>query len=238
MSAPALEVEGLTVRFGGAVALDRVGLAVAEGELRCLIGPNGAGKSSLFGAVAGWIRPAAGTVRVRGEDVAGRPPHEVARRGVGFKTQVPSLFEGLTVEENLRLAARSLRGPARRAAVEEGLEAAGLGGLRARVPAELAHGERQRVELAMVAAQRPRVALLDEPAAGAAGAEAAAVADLVRALAARATVVVVEHDLEFVRRVADRVSVLHRGRILAEGTMDEVAGDARVRGAYLGRDGG
>lgn len=122
MSVPALEVEGLLVRFGGVVALDRVALTVPEGELRCLIGPNGAGKSSLFRAVTGGVRPSAGAVRVRGEDVTGRPAREVARRGVGVKTQVPALFDGLTVEENLWVAARRRGRAACRRAVEEGLD--------------------------------------------------------------------------------------------------------------------
>ena len=223
-----LEARGLTARFGGVTALDGFDLSVAAGERRCLIGPNGAGKSTFLKCLTGQARPRAGRVRLAGVDVTGWPTHAVAGAGVGLKTQTPSLFESLSAVEHCRLAARG--------APDFGLLARlGLTGDRVRSPvARLSHGERQMVELATALAARPRLLLLDEPAAGLTDDEADRVAALLRGLAGEAAVLAVEHDMRFVAALDCPVTAMARGRTLAEGTFDRVMADPAVRAAYFG----
>ena len=236
MSAPLLETRGLTMRFGGVVAVDRVDFTLQEGELRCLIGPNGAGKSTFFKCLTGQLRPSAGDVRFRGESVAGAPSHAIARRGVGIKTQVPSVFDGLTVRENVWLAAARVHPP--RAAdrrTEETLAQVGIGRIAQGIVGRLAHGQRQLVELAMVVAPAPDLILLDEPAAGMTDEEVDRLVELIGALNRSHALVVVEHDMQFIRRVAKTVTVFHQGAILAEGDVAAILVDVRVRDVYLGK---
>jgi branched-chain amino acid transport system ATP-binding protein/urea transport system ATP-binding protein len=233
----AVDTDGLTVRFGGVVAVDRVNLQVARGELRCLIGPNGAGKSTLFKTLTGQQKPSAGQVRILGQDVGRLERHQIARLGVGVKTQVPSVFDGLTVGASLRVAAgrhRERRPVA--AVVDEVLDQLRLGAVRERQLATLSHGQRQWVELGMVLATDAQLVLLDEPVAGMSEEETARTAELILSIRAGRAVVVVEHDMRFVRRIADRVTVLHRGAVLRDGPVAEVLADPVVRDVYLGRE--
>ncbi len=236
---PVLRTRALTVCFGGVVAVDRVDLELRDGELLCLIGPNGAGKSTLFRALTGQLRPSAGSVEFLGEPIVGLERHEIARRGIGIKTQVPSVFEGLSVRESLYLAVRANRrlssAQARAARVDALLDEVQLAPLAARTLVELAHGQRQWVELAMVLANDPRLVLLDEPVAGMSDEETARTAELVRELCRGRAVIVVEHDMRFVRDIAERIVVLHQGAVLCDGAVDEVLADERVRDVYLGR---
>ena len=237
-AALAVDTEALSVRFGGVVAVDRVDLQVARGELRCLIGPNGAGKSTLFKTLTGQQAPSAGRVRILGREVNRLERHQIARLGVGVKTQVSSVFDGLSVEASLRVAAgrhRTRRPIAQ--VVDEVLEQLRLGAVRGRQLGALSHGQRQWVELGMVLATDPLLVLLDEPVAGMSEEETARTAALIRAARTpQRAIVVVEHDMRFVRHIADRVTVLHRGAVLREGAVDTVLADPVVRDVYLGRE--
>jgi len=233
-----LEARGVVKEFGGLRAVAGVDLTLRRGELRCLIGPNGAGKSTVFKLLAGVLRPTSGTIRFKGLDLSRLEPHEVARAGIGIKFQVPRVYDRLPVAENLWLAANFRHGRAGAgAAVDRALAQVGFGERREATVAHLSHGDRQWVEIGMVLAAEPELILLDEPTAGMTHAEARRTADLVREINRRATVVVVEHDMDFVRQLAATVTVLHRGAVLAEGSMDEIRDNATVRDIYLGTRG-
>ncbi len=235
-AAPRLETTGLTKKFDGVTAVDDVDFRVSARELRCLIGPNGAGKSTFFGCLSGQLVPSSGRVRFGGEDITGAAAHAIAQMGVSVKTQVPALFDELSVIENLWLAAwPSGHRVARARKVDEVLATIGLAELANRTAGSLVHGQRQWLELGLVMAGDPRLMLLDEPTAGMTRQEVVRTARLLRTLAQDRAVIVVEHDLQFVRMVADSVTVLHRGRILAEGSAQTVLEDVRVREVYLGR---
>jgi branched-chain amino acid transport system ATP-binding protein/urea transport system ATP-binding protein len=233
-----LATEGLSMRFGGVVAVDAVTLGVGEGELRCLIGPNGAGKSTFFKCLTGQLKPTAGRILWRGADVTGADSYADDRRGVGIKTQVPSLFDGLSVFESVALAVRRRHGErsARRRASET-LERLGIAPLAERAVGFLAHGQRQLVELAMVVAPEPDLILLDEPTAGMTADERRRTAALIRELNQRHAIVVVEHDMQFIRSIAKTITVFHRGSVLVEDAAERVLADPRVRDVYLGRSG-
>ena len=231
-----LETEGLTRRYGSLVALDGVSLSVAAGARHAVIGPNGAGKSTLFALVTGSLRPTAGRISFDGRDVTGRPDHARARAGMAKTFQHSSLFTSLPVLDNVALATRRAAGlgmamvrPAgRHAAVREAA-------MRQLEPAAaLSHGERRQLEVAIALATSPRLLLLDEPTAGMSAADSARFAELVESLGAAVTVLIIEHDLDVVFRLATRVTVLHLGRVLADGTPDEVRADETVQRAYLG----
>ncbi|TMB95372.1 MAG: ABC transporter ATP-binding protein [Chloroflexi bacterium] len=241
---PLLTTHDLRREFGGVKALDGVSLSVAAGERRAIIGPNGAGKTTLFNILTGELDPTSGSVALAGEDVTRRAPHELARRGVARMYQRNELFEPLAAAENVLLAVGAARGPYRpftspqpadRAAARELLARVGIAE-RADVAARsLSHGERRQLELALALAQRPRLLLLDEPTAGMSPAETARITSLIAALDRSLTVVIVEHDMDVVFRLADRISVLHEGRVLADGTPAEVRGDRTVNEVYLGK---
>lgn len=230
-----LQTRDLSMRFGGVVANDQVDFTLHAGELRCLIGPNGAGKSTFFKCLTGQLKPSSGSVTIRDVETTGFDPHRVAQLGVGIKTQIPNVFDGLTVEENIWIACRRWH-QARRANVitAETLEQVKLGDLRARTVGALAHGQRQWVELAMVIAAEPWLVLLDEPAAGMTDEETRFTADLIREINKTASLIIVEHDMNFIRDIAQKVTVFHRGSILIEDTMDVVSADPVVRDVYLG----
>ncbi len=233
-----LETRELTMRFGGVVAVDRVDFVLKENELRCLIGPNGAGKSTFFKCLTGQLAPTDGRLLIREEHVAGMSPHQIARRGVGIKTQVPSVYDGLTVHENIWLSARRAR--RRKEAntlTEETIERLQLAEIRRQLVGRLAHGQRQWVEIGIVLARDPWLVLLDEPAAGMTNEEVERTAALVREINRTATLIVVEHDMQFIRMIAEKVTVFHQGAILTEGNMDTVTTDPRVRDVYLGKQG-
>ena len=235
-AAPLLATSGLAKHFGGVAAVDGVDFALAEGELRCLIGPNGAGKSTFFKMLTGQLTPTAGRIVFAGTDITGRERHEVSRLGVGIKTQVPSVFDGLAVRENIRLAARRRHGASEAArAVDEILEQIGLAAQADRLVGHLAHGQRQWVELGIVLATVPRLLLLDEPTAGMTRDEVARTASLIQGIRGRCAMIVVEHDMQFVRMIAETVTVFHQGRVLVEDSMEHVLRDRRVRDVYLGK---
>jgi ABC-type uncharacterized transport system ATPase subunit len=229
-----LSTEGLQMRFGGVVAVDGVSLAINEGELRCLIGPNGAGKSTFFKCLTGQYKPTAGRIFWRGKDITALDPFAIARLGVGIKTQVPSLFDGLTALEGVCLCRHSSEAEAKRRAMRA-LERLGIGALANRRVGLLAHGQRQLVELAMVVAPEPDLIILDEPTAGMSTEETNRAADLIRELNQQHAIVVVEHDMQFIRAIARTVTVFHQGRVLMEDTAATVFADPRVRDVYLGK---
>ena len=230
-----LETRSLSMHFGGVVAVDRVDFSLRENELRCLIGPNGAGKSTFFKCLTGQLRPTAGDVVIRDFNVTGSEPHQVARMGIGIKTQVPNVFDGLDVEENIWLSA-SQSASAKRARVitSEVVERLELGEVRKSQLGSLAHGQRQLVELGMVLAGEPWLVILAEPTAGMTQDEVVRTADVIREINQSATMIVVEHDMQFIRMIAQKVTVFHQGEILVEGNMDEISSDHRVREVYLG----
>jgi ABC-type uncharacterized transport system ATPase subunit len=232
-----VETRDLTMRFGGVVAVDNVTFSLGERELRCLIGPNGAGKSSFFRCLTGRREQgrSSGQVLIRGQDVAHWRAHQIVQLGVGIKTQVPSLMNGLTVEENVWLAARRVHGFAGATdTVPEVMNELHIDDIARRIVGELAHGQRQLVEIAVVIVQRPWLVLLDEPAAGMTGDEIERLVGVIRRINQTAAVIVVDHDMAFVRMLASNVTVFHRGAILVEGSADRVLDDARVREVYLG----
>ena len=246
MSAPLLQVTGLSRAFGGVQAVDGVGFSLLEGEMLALIGPNGAGKSTTFNMVGGQLRPDAGDVRLAGESLVGQPPRTIWRRGVGRTFQIAETFRSLTVVENVQMALLSADRrilhwwrPAaahRRADALDLLERVGMHAQADRPCSALAYGDVKRVELAMALAHGPRLLLMDEPTAGMAPAERLALMALTRQIARerRMGVLFTEHSMDVVFGQADRVLVLVRGRLLAEGTPEQIQADARVQEAYLG----
>jgi branched-chain amino acid transport system ATP-binding protein len=236
MSSALIETRALARHFGGVQAVRGVDFAVAEGELRCLIGPNGAGKSTFFKMITGQLRPTSGTILFRGTDITMLEPHEIARLGIGIKTQVPSVFNGLTVRENLWIAAaRHHKGATANRAVDDQMARLSLTGIAGRIVGQLAHGQRQWVELGVVLCGEPSVILLDEPAAGMTDDETAITARLILDINRTHPLIVVEHDMAFIRSIARRITVFDRGMILTEGTADEVFADQGVRDIYLGK---
>jgi len=239
-----LDVEKVTVRFDGFRALDDLTLSLEMGELRCIVGPNGAGKTTLMDVITGKTRPEVGTVRFAGQDITRRSEHEIARLGIGRKFQRPTVFPGHTVFENLELTTYGKKGVMRALfarlsaddlqAIEKTLTLIGLADHRDRLAGLLSHGQKQWLEIGMLLVQRPKLLLVDEPVAGMTQQEIERTEQILSSLAGQHTVVVVEHDMDFVRSIASKVTVLHEGRVLAEGPMREVQNDPRVVEVYLG----
>ncbi len=239
-------VDDVSVAFDGFQAIDALTLVLDEGELRCIIGPNGAGKTTLLDVITGKTRPDSGSVFLVGDhtDLTGLSEYEIAERGICRKFQRPTVFQGHTVFENLELALPGKKTvwsalfsrltKLEREKIEQTLETIGLADHATQRAGLLSHGQKQWLEIGMLLAQEPRVLLVDEPIAGMSQAESERTAELLKSLAGRRTVVVIEHDMEFVRSIARTVTVLHQGRILAEGPMDAVQADPRVIEVYLG----
>ena len=234
-----LQTHELWRTFGGVAAVAGVDFELREGELRCLIGANGAGKSTFFKMLTGQLKPTSGRITLYGKDITGLPSFAIARMGVGIKTQVPNLFDGLSVRENLFVAARYAL-PARRAteAVDAMLEHIQMIPQAHLVTGSLAHGHRQWVELGMILISDPRLVLLDEPAAGMTAGEVERTIALLETMRGTRSFIIVEHDMHFIRRIAEQVTVFHRGRVLAEDTMDALVRNTEVRNAYLGQHAG
>ena len=240
-----LEVSGVSVSFDGFRAINNLSFAVEDKGLRAVIGPNGAGKTTFMDIVTGKTRPDEGRVTwgEEGADLLRLSESRIAQAGIGRKFQRPTVFEDQTTEANLAMALKAPRGPfavlfSRRrdqARLEEIADEVGLGAHLARKAGELSHGQKQWLEIGMLLAQDPRLLLVDEPAAGMSPAEREHTTDLLKRLATRHAVVVVEHDMEFVRRLECRVTVLHEGSVLAEGSLDHVTADQDVIDVYLGR---
>lgn len=230
-----VETRNLAMHFGGVRAVDQVDFSLNDRELRCLIGPNGAGKSTFFKCLTGQLKPSAGEIIIRDQVTTGAEPHEIASLGIGIKTQVPNVFDGLSVNENVWLSARRWHEAKRaRVVTAETIERLKLGEIRHELVGRLAHGQRQWVELGMVVSAEPWLVLLDEPAAGMTHEETERTADLVKEINKDAALIVVEHDMQFIRLISQQVTVFHEGQILMEDTMDAISNDQRAREVYLG----
>ncbi|WP_420997190.1 ABC transporter ATP-binding protein [Cupriavidus sp. 30B13] len=245
---PALETRGLTIRFGGHVAVDAVSCAFRPGELTCIVGPNGAGKTTYFNLISGQLPPTAGQILLGGEDVTRLPVPHKARRGIGRAFQLTSLFPNLSVFENVRLAvqARQRAGldlwsvwsgnRAVRAEAQACLERVAMAGKRHLPVASLPHGDQRKLEVAILLALQPRIFMFDEPTAGMSVDEVPVILDLIREIKRdrSKTVLLVEHKMDVVRSLADRIVVLHNGNLVADGDPAEVIASPVVQQAYLG----
>jgi branched-chain amino acid transport system ATP-binding protein len=248
MPEPLLAVRGLSKRFGGLVATDLVDLDVAEGETLAVIGPNGAGKTTLIGQLSGDLVPDAGTIRFGGEDITALSAAARSQRGLARSFQITSIFKEFTALDNVALAVQAHAGhsfrfwtPARteRALREPALavlEQVGLGARAGVVAGTLAHGEQRQLEIAMALASRPRLLLLDEPVAGMGIDESQRMVRLLRTLRRQHTIVLVEHDMDAVFALADRISVMVYGRVIASGAPETIRANPEVRRAYLGEE--
>lgn len=241
-----LSVQDITVSFSGFVAVNGMNLNLRSNELHFLIGPNGAGKTTMLDVICGKTKPVSGKVVLPdGTDLTRKKEHQIARLGIGRKFQAPSVFGGLTVKENLELAddqnkgafhsLRGLRGGEMSQAMEEVLAQIGLTDRILVRAGALSHGEKQWLEIGMLLLQEPNVLLLDEPVAGMTDDETLKTGELLRSIAKKRSVVVVEHDMEFVRQYAEKVTVMHEGKLLTEGTMLEVQQNPVVAEVYLGK---
>jgi urea transport system ATP-binding protein len=243
---PILYLDGISVSFDGFRALDGLSFVVERGELRTIIGPNGAGKTTMMDVVTGKTRPDSGTALFDGRhDLTRLDEAAIANLGIGRKFQKPTVIESLTVHENLELALAGARGlhealffrlgEAARARIADTVALIGLAGRESGNAGALSHGQKQWLEIGMLLMQEPELLLVDEPVAGMTERETAATAELLLRIAGERSVVVVEHDMEFVRALGGRVTVLHEGSVLAEGSIDHVQADPRVVEVYLGR---
>ncbi|MDE2082053.1 MAG: ABC transporter ATP-binding protein [Burkholderiales bacterium] len=243
---PILEVDNLGKRFGSFVALRGVSARFPAGQLSAIIGPNGAGKSTFFNVVSGAFPPSSGRLRFQGRDITGLAQHEFARIGIAKSFQITNVFPRLSAHENVRVAVQMRHARYRllqpRAALHEVSERAqallqrvGLGALRHRAAAELAHGQQRALEVAMALAAEPALLLMDEPTAGMSPEETKVMMDLIVQLAAERSVILVEHKMKLVMGICQRLLVLHHGEFLAEGTPDEIKANAEVRRVYLGQ---
>lgn len=232
-----LSTTGLSKMFGGLSAVSEVDLTVAEGEIHCLIGPNGAGKSTFFKLVVGRYPPSAGSIVFRGEDITGRLSYERVKRGMSIKMQTPSVFKDLPVRQNIHIALQHHVSKSELAHEEERLlTLLQLRGEAAKRAGELSHGQQQWLEIGMALALKPKLMLLDEPTAGMSPEETFKTGELVKTLnESGMTMLVVEHDMAFIRQIAQRVTVLHFGKVFAHGSIGEIINDPRVAEIYLGK---
>jgi branched-chain amino acid transport system ATP-binding protein len=234
----------LTVRFGGLAALSQVSFDVERGEIRAIIGPNGAGKSTFFNCLTGVQRPTSGRILFNGENITGLPPDRISQRGIARSYQITNILPNATALENVRIAAQSRRHAWSMLAhyrafgdviekAEAVLESVGLRGKAAELAANLSHGEQRNLEIGIALATEPELLCLDEPTAGMSAAETHDTIELVRRIAKNHTILVVEHDMQVVMELAHRITVLHYGEILAEGTPAEIQSNPRVLEVYL-----
>jgi branched-chain amino acid transport system ATP-binding protein len=228
-----MEARGLVRHFGGLRAVDGVDIDIAEGEIHALIGPNGAGKTTLVSLLSGRIPAQAGTIWLAGEDVTRLPAHARVRRGIAYTFQITSIYPRLSVFDNVALAAQS-RGDPPRTAVPAALERVGLGDRAGQVAGTLSYGHQRTLEIAMGLALKPRLLILDEPTQGLAASEIAGFVALVRGLPPVTTVLLIEHNIGVVMDLADRITVLEAGHVLARGAPQAIRADAAVQAAYLG----
>jgi branched-chain amino acid transport system ATP-binding protein len=243
-AAAVLRTEGLTLRFGGLTALNDVNFEIPRGEIRAIIGPNGAGKSSFFNCLTGVLRPTSGRVRFNGEDITGLSPDRISRKGIARSYQITNILPNATTLENVRIAAQSRRhgwnmlrhhGDFRDLIdkADAALEAVGLLGKADELAAYLSHGEQRNLEIGIALATEPELLCLDEPTAGMSAAETHETMELVRRIGKNLTILIVEHDMQVVMALAQRITVLHYGEVLAEGTPAEIQRNPRVLEVYL-----
>jgi len=239
-----LAIEDLTVSFDGFKAVDSLSLYIDPNELRVIIGPNGAGKTTVLDMICGKTRATSGSIKFHNREMLGLPEHTIVRAGIGRKFQTPSIYENLTVYENLEISFPRGRGVfgaltfKRTADVEERIEkVAGETFLKEYLHIEgafLSHGQKQWLEVGMLLMQEPELMMLDEPVAGMSAAEREQTAELLQRISANRSIIIIEHDMEFVSRIAKKVTVLHLGKILAEGSMDDIRSNKTVQDVYLG----
>ena len=242
-----LETRGITKKFGGLTAVNQVDLKLEDGELRCVIGPNGCGKTTLFNLITGYYRPSSGKVLFTNQDITAKPVHVISKLGIGRKFQVPGIFDQLTVYENIRVPffsnqRQSMFVSARldsrsHEKIMEQLENINLAEKAYDLAKNLAHGERQWLEIGMVLASRPKLMLLDEPTAGMTVKETHRTAVLIKEISRLTgiSIIVIEHDISFVKEIASRITVMYKGSIFREGDYEEIQADEAVREIYLGR---
>ncbi|MFI4948389.1 MAG: ABC transporter ATP-binding protein [Alphaproteobacteria bacterium] len=244
VAAPILATEKLAIHFGGLRALDNVNLSVAAGEIRAIIGPNGAGKSTLFNCLTGVLRPSSGHIRFGGDDITGLSPDRISQKGIARSYQITNILPNATVLENVRIAAQSRRHSWSMMRhhrtyrdildwAEAALDQVGLASKKDELAANLSHGEQRNLEIGIALATEPRLLCLDEPTAGMSAAETHETMELVRRIARNLTILIVEHDMQVVMELADRITVLDYGEILAEGTPAEIQENPRVLEVYL-----
>ena len=230
-----LATRGLSKHFAGLHAVEGVDFDLAQGEVRALIGPNGAGKTTLVGMICGRIAPSGGQVIFEGRDITALPAHKRIMLGMAYTFQITSVFAGLSVGENVALAARRrLKGGRVDLAVDDALSRVGLLDRKTQEAGDLSYGHQRLLEIAMGLVQSPRLLILDEPTQGLAEGEIADFKDLIRALAGDTTILLIEHNMSVVMELADRITVLNFGEVLAEGTPDEIHANGAVQAAYLG----
>ncbi|HUD88430.1 MAG TPA: ABC transporter ATP-binding protein [Xanthobacteraceae bacterium] len=243
-AAPILKTELLSVRFGGLAALSEVNFEVAPGEVRAIIGPNGAGKSTFFNCLTGVLRPTGGDIFFNGAEITGLPPNAISQRGIARSYQITNILPNATTLENVRIAAQSRRHGWNmiahhsafadiNAKAEAALHAVGLLDKAYELASNLSHGEQRNLEIGIALATEPKLLCLDEPTAGMSAAETGETMELVRRIAKDLTILIVEHDMEVVMGLCHRITVLHYGRILAEGTPEEIQENPKVLEAYL-----
>ena len=231
-----LETQALTMLYGGVVAAKDVNFKLRARELRCLIGPNGAGKSTFFKCIAGLQVPTQGAVFMQDHETTRWQPHEIASLGVGIKMQTPSVMDSLSVSENIWLAARRTHDvQSAQKKTRDTVERLALGSIVHHQVGQLSHGERQRVELGIVTATDPWLVLLDEPAAGMSAEDVTRLTSIIHELNKTAAIVIVEHDMQFIRSIADMVTVFHQGSVIVEDHVERVMADPVVRRVYLGK---
>ncbi|MFL6797107.1 MAG: ABC transporter ATP-binding protein [Xanthobacteraceae bacterium] len=239
-----LRTEGLTIRFGGLAALNNVNFQLQRDEIRAVIGPNGAGKSTFFNCLTGVLRPTSGRILFNGDDITGLPPNLISRKGIARSYQITNILPNATVLENVRIAAQSRRHgwnllrhyTAFADVIEKAqgvLQSVGLAAKADELAANLSHGEQRNLEIGIALATEPQLLCLDEPTAGMSAAETHETMELVRRIGERLTVLIVEHDMKVVMELADRITVLHYGEILAEGSPEEIQDNPRVLEVYL-----
>jgi branched-chain amino acid transport system ATP-binding protein len=239
-----LKTEGLTVRFGGLAALNNVSVTVAAGEIRGIIGPNGAGKSTFFNCLTGVLRPTGGRIVFDGDDITGLPSHTISRKAIARSYQITNILPGATVLENVRIAAQSRRHGwsllRHHRAYTDIIDRAravladvGLHGKDDELASNLSHGEQRNLEIGIALATEPKLLCLDEPTAGMSVSETHATVELVRRIARNLTILIVEHDMEVVMGLAQTITVLNYGEVLAEGTPDQIQANPRVQEVYL-----
>ena len=242
-----LELHGVTKAYDAYTVVDNFNLTVNEGELRCLLGPNGAGKTTTMDLITGRQKMTSGKVVFQGRKISGMSEHRICQQGIGRKFQIPAVFKDLTVQENLRVALTRTTNPfmnmiefgrgSGRERLQQVVELVGLQERLDELSGNLSHGETQWLEIGMVLTQNPKLLLMDEPTAGMTEQETQKTSDIFNRLKGEHTLIVVEHDMAFVREIADIITLMHFGKTLSEGPMDQVENDPKVREVYLGSEG-